>query len=169
VKASLLRQEAGMGYLDIYLNDHLAGSTVGLELGRRAAGAARGSPEGDALDRLVEEIAEDRRALLEVMAALGVPVRHYKIYAAWVAEKVGRVKPNGHVRARSPLSGLLELEVMRLGVEGKGAGWRTLRTIAEHDDRIEISRLDGLIARAARQADILENLRIETANRLFGE
>lgn len=158
-----------MGYLDIYLNDHLAGATVGLELARRAAGAARGFPEGDALDRLAEEIAEDRRALLEVMAALGVPVRHYKIYAAWLAEKIGRVKPNGHVRERSPLSGLVELEVMRLGVDGKGAGWRTLRTVAEHDGRIEIGRLDGLITRATQQADILENLRVQTANRLFGK
>lgn len=158
-----------MRYLDIYLNDHLAGATAGLELIRRAAGAARGSSEGGALDRLVEEVAEDRRALLEVMAALGVPVRHYKIYAAWLAEKVGRVKPNGHARKRSPLSGLVELELMRLGVEGKGAGWRTLRTVAEHDDRIEAGRLDGLIARAAQQAQVLEKLRVETANRLFGK
>jgi hypothetical protein len=64
------------------------------------------------------------------MAALGISVRHYKVYAAWIGEKVGRLKFNGHLTSRSPLSGLEELEMLRLGVEGKAAGWRTLRTLA---------------------------------------
>jgi hypothetical protein len=158
-----------MSYLGIYLNDHLSGSTGGIELARRAADAKRGCPEGDALERLAEEIAEDRRALLEIMAVLDVPVRHYKVYAGWLAEKAGRVKPNGHLLGRSPLSDLLELEIIRLGIEGKASAWRTLRTVAEEDDRIKIDWLDGLIDRAIHQSDTVEKLRIETINRLFGQ
>ena len=64
------------------------------------------------------------------MAALGIPVRRYKVGAAWIGEKAGRLKFNGRLLARSPLSDLEELEMLRLGVEGKAAGWRTLRTLA---------------------------------------
>ena len=55
------------------------------------------------------------------MAALGLPVRRYKSYAAWVAEKTARLKLNGSLWSRSPLSGVAELEILRLDVEGKAA------------------------------------------------
>ena len=42
--------------LGIYLNDHLAGSTVGLELAKRARGQNRNNAYGDFLDTLAEEI-----------------------------------------------------------------------------------------------------------------
>ena len=65
------------------------------------------------------------------MAALDVPVRTYKVYAGLVGERVGRLKLNGRLLARSPLSSLEELELLSLGVTGKAAGWRTLRLLAE--------------------------------------
>ena len=67
------------------------------------------------------------------MAVLGLPVRHYKLSAAWAAEKAARLKLNGRLLSRSPLSSLEELEMLRLGVEGKAAGWRTLRALAVHE------------------------------------
>lgn len=154
--------------LGIYLNDHLAGATGGVELARRAAGAHRGSAISDALKRLAAEIVEDRAVLLGMMTALGVPVRHYKSYAAWAAEKVGRLKLNGQIRGRSPLSSVVELEALRLAVEGKAAGWRTLRELAEHDGRLDAGRLDGLLARARQQANTLEELRVGKAAEVFG-
>jgi hypothetical protein len=153
----------GPSLLGIYLNDHLAGATAGTELARRMAAAGHLPDPAGALPRLASEIADDREALLEMMAALGIPVRSYKVYAAWIGEKAGRLKPNGHLRTRSPLSNLEELELLRLGVEGKAAGWRTLRVAAERDSRIAGGRLDELIARARRQADVLEALRVEAA------
>jgi len=155
------------GLLGIYLNDHLAGATGGAELARRAAGAHGGEQAG-ALHRLAAEIAQDRAALLGFMAALGVPVRGYKVWAAWAGEKAARMKFNGHVLSRSPLSSLEELEMMRLGVEGKAAGWRTLRVLAETDARLDAGRLDELISRARRQADLLEELQVSAANQVIG-
>lgn len=154
--------------LGIYLNDHLAGATGGLELFRRAAAAHRGSAAGAVLERITAEIVEDRAALLDMIRALGFPVRRYKVYGAWAAEKVGRLKFNGRLLGRSPLSSLVELEALRLGVEGKGCGWRTLRAVAERDDRLDAARLDRLIDRARRQVETLEELRVSTAGRLFG-
>ena len=68
---------------------------------------------------------QDRAALIEMMTALGVAVRQYKARLAWLSEKAARLKLNGRMAARSPLSLLEELELMRLGVEGKAAGWRS--------------------------------------------
>jgi hypothetical protein len=160
--------EADNALLGIYLNDHLAGAVAGTGLAGRLAAAERGKPGGDALARLAGEIEEDRAALLDMMAALGVPVRRYKTIAAWVAERVGRFKPNGHLISRSPLSRVVELEALRLGVEGKAAGWRTLRVRAEHEPRLDAARLDALIARADRQIDELERLRVSAAATAFG-
>jgi hypothetical protein len=112
---------------------------------------------------LAAEIAQDRAALADIMTTLGIPVRAYKVGLAWVGEKAGRLKFNGHLFTRSALSFLEELEMMRLGVEGKAAGWRTLRTLAEADQRLDPARLDELIARAHRQSDLLESLRIGAA------
>jgi len=153
--------------LGIYLNDHLAGATGGMELARRMAGSHDDPAQRMTLQRLAAEITEDRRALLDLMAALGLPVRHYKLSAAWAAEKAARLKLNGRLLSRSPLSSLEELEMLRLGVEGKAAGWRTLRALADTDSRLDRDRLDELMARARQQADLLEELRVQTAAHLI--
>ena len=57
--------------------------------------------------------------------------------------------------------------MLRLGVEGKAAGWRTLRTLADTDTRLDPGRLDELISRASRQANRLEDLRIGAANQVI--
>lgn len=148
--------------LGVYLNDHLAGSTAGLELARRTAASAE--PQfATVLRGLVAEIAEDRSALLAIMATLGIPVRGYKVFAAWAGEKLGRLKLNGHLLSRSPLSSLEETEILRLGVEGKAAGWRTLRALASRDSRLDAGHLDDLLARADRQSNALETLRATIA------
>jgi hypothetical protein len=160
-------RQAGPGLLGIYLNDHLAGATAGSGLAYRMAAAGHEPPTDGTLRRLAVEISMDRESLLEFMAALGVPVRAYKLWAAWAGEKAERLKPNGRLVSRSPLSSLEELEILRLGVEGKAAGWRTLRVLADRDSRLDAGRLDDLIARARRQADQLEELRVTAADRVI--
>jgi hypothetical protein len=153
--------------LAIYLNDHLAGATVGLELARRVAGTGQVPAPPAELRQFAQDVAEDRDTLLRIMGTLGLPVRSYKVWAAWAGEKAGRLKPNGHLTTRSPLSNLEELELLRLGVEGKAAGWRTLRTLADRDSRLEAGQLDELISRARRQAGFLEESRIKAAQQVI--
>jgi hypothetical protein len=153
--------------LGIYLNDHLAGATAGTELAHRIARSHRGEQDSGTRERLAAEVAQDRVTLLEIMAALAIKVRRYKAGAAWIGEKAGRLKFNGRLLARSPLSNLEELEMLRLGVEGKAAGWRTLRTLADTDTRLDPARLDELISRARRQADLLEDLRVSAADQII--
>jgi hypothetical protein len=155
---------SGTSMLGIYLNDHLAGATAGTELAHRIARSHDDEQNRGTLRRLAAEIAQDRAALLNIMAALGIKVRRYKVGAAWIGEKAGRLKFNGRLLGRSPLSNLEELEILRLGVEGKAAGWRTLRTLADTDMRLDPARLDELISRARQQADLLESLRVSAVS-----
>jgi hypothetical protein len=164
---SATRSRPEQARLGIYLNDHLAGATVGLELARRTAAAHRGSQTGDTLTRFAAEVAADRAALRTMMAALGVPARQYKTYAAWVAEKLGRLKLNGSVWSRSPLSSVVELELLRLGVEAKAAGWRTLAQLADRDTRLDKTQLTQLLARAQQQSRTLEELRMHAVAEAF--
>jgi hypothetical protein len=153
--------------LGIYLNDHLAGATGGIELARRTAGAHRGTEAGTTLTRLAKEIEEDRNALLAIMADLEVPVRQYKVAAAWAAEKAGRLKLNGRLFDRSPLSSLVELETLRLGVEGKACLWRTLLLVAKYEPRLDAPRLDVLLERATSQLERVEAMRMDASAEVF--
>jgi hypothetical protein len=151
--------------LAIYLNDHLAGATGGVELARRIAQ----EHDDAALTELAQEIEQDRDSLLRIMAALGVQQDYVKVAAGWLGEKLGRLKLNGRLFTRSPLSSLVELEAMSLGVAGKAAGWQTLRLLSEHDDRLDQAHLDELTARADAQRQRLETLRQQVATNLVAE
>ena len=152
--------------LTTYLNDHLAGATGGAELFRRAAGSAP-EPVRFELERLTHQVQQDRESLLDVMRALGVPVRRYKVVGAWLLEKAARAKLNGRLLRRSPLSDLVELEGMLLAVSGKGAGFRALRELAATDPRLDRDQLEALVARAEQQAQALEPLRVQAAVRVL--
>jgi hypothetical protein len=143
-------------YLATYLNDHLAGSTIGVELSRRSAGSNKGSRYGAVLKELSEEIAQDRDTLTNLMANVGVGRDRLKVAAAWGGEKIGRLKPNGHLTSYSPLSRLEELEILALGVEGKLAMWRALRDV--HGPSFGGADLEHLIERATRQRQALDEL-----------
>lgn len=150
-----------MTALGTYLDDHLGGATAGLELARRAARAQRGTPGGAELERLRDEVAQDRQALLRVMRALGVRPRADKAAVGWLLEKAGRLKTNGHLVSRAPVSDLVEREALRLGVEGKVCLWRAL--LALEDPRLDRAQLQGLLDRAQEQAHTLERLRLDAA------
>jgi len=145
--------------LRIYLNDHLAGAAGGTALAARIARAHRSDVGERELAQLAADVGEDRQALLEIMGQLGVARTYYKESVAAIAERVGRLKLNGSVVRRSPLSSVVELETMGLGVTGKLAGWRTLRELAESDSRLDKARLNTLIGRAEKQQALLEELR----------
>ena len=136
--------------LGIYLNDHLAGATLGVELARRVRRANEGTGYGEFLDRLCAEIEEDRAELEALMKRLGVGRDRIKVGAAWAAEKAGRLKLNGQLHGYAPLSRVEELEALMLGVEGKLALWRGLRELDAAERGIDDNALARLVDRAQR-------------------
>lgn len=153
--------------LGIYLNDHLAGSVTGVELARRARKADENTELGAFLGTLVEDIEADRDALMAIMDDLGITKNPAKRASAWVLEKAGRLKPNGQLTGRAPLSRLIELEGLALGITGKLALWRSLRTVAEEEPRLDRTALERLAERARDQQERVEERRLATARELF--
>jgi hypothetical protein len=151
-------------YLATYLNDHLMGATLGVELARRAAGENQGSELGDFLSGLAPEIEDDRDTLLALMSELGVKPDRLKVAAGWTSEKVGRLKPNAQLRGYSPLSPLVELEGLLIGIQGKLAMWIVLGDVAQ-ELGLDRARLDALAARAERQQADVERHRREVGRR----
>jgi len=155
-------------YLAIYLNDHLAGATVGVELARRVyASNRRDDAFGEPLGRICREIEEDRAALEQTIDRLGLSRSRVKPAGAWVAEKLGRLKLNGRLRGYSPLSRLLELEGLLIGITGKMALWKTLAGL----EAAEGLGLDfaQLATRAAEQRSVVDDLHRLAAAALAAE
>lgn len=155
--------------LRIYLNDHLAGSTVGLELARRTRSENADNSVGEYLDTLVRELREDRATLLSVMSALGLPRDQLKVGVAWLGEKLGRLKLNGRWLRYSPLSRLVELEGLCVGTEGRLSMWRSLRRLSGRDERLRRFDFAALISRAEQQRRTLERLRQQASDEAFAE
>jgi hypothetical protein len=151
-------------YLATYLNDHLLGATAGGELARRAARENEGSELGAFLTVLAADVEEDRETLKAIMGELGAKTDRAKVAAGWTAEKVGRLKPNAQLRGYSPLSPLVELEGLLIGIQGKLAMWRSLAEVAE-ELGLDRARLEELAARAERQQAELEGHRRDVARR----
>ena len=151
--------------IGIYINDHLAGSVVGGELAKRAASSNEGTELGDFLERLADEIDDEREVLKALLDHFDVGQNRFKQPIAWAAEKAGRLKPNGQITGYSPLSRLIELEGLTLGVTGKLGLWRAL---AATQSGLESFDLPGLIAKAEAQQEQLERYRIEAAREAFG-
>jgi hypothetical protein len=151
-------------YLATYLNDHLLGSTVGTELAQRAARENQGSELGEFLTGVAREIEDDRETLLALMSELGVKPDQLKVAAGWIAEKLGRLKPNAQLRGYSPLSPLVELEGLLIGIQGKLAMWQVLAEVAEQVG-VDRARMEELSARAEGQQADVERHRLEVGRR----
>lgn len=145
--------------LTIYLNDHRAGSTAALELARRSARSNRGTALGDFLEGLVSELAEDKRALEDLMDQVGASADRAKTAAAWTAEKLGRLKLNDSLVSYSPLSRLEELELLVLAVSGKLLLWQALERRGGHE--LASIDLQTLAERAQSQLRRLRSRRLE--------
>jgi hypothetical protein len=155
-------------YLRIYLQDHLAGSTAGLELARRTRGANEGTEYGPPLARIADEIEADRRHLQGIMEDLGFGGDRLKIAAAWGLEKAGRLKLNGNLTGYSPLSRVVELEGLLTGITGKWGLWVALLQVAPSEPRLDTALLERLRDRAEEQRATVEALREKAAREAFG-
>jgi hypothetical protein len=129
-------------YLATYLNDHFAGAVGGVELVRRLHASNRQDPAfGPALRGLQEEIEAKRTVLERLIEQLGISRGRLKPMGAWAMEKLGRLKLNGQLRGYSPLSRLLELEGLAMGLTGQLGLWRTLVELGLDQPGFDFERL----------------------------
>ena len=149
--------------LEIYLRDHHAAACAGVAIAHRLA--ARELPSSDAtpMREVAREIESDLRSLEGLMASADIKPSQVKDTLARLAEKAGRLKLNGRVARRSPLSDVIELETLVVGITGKEALWESLRAA----ETIPQDNLQSLIERAQQQREIVERCRRAATYRAF--
>jgi hypothetical protein len=154
--------------LAIYLNDHLAGAALGVELARRLRSSNRGDGEmGGPLAKICAEIEADRETLVALMERLGVERKQLKPALARLGERLGRLKLNGQLRGYSPLSRVLELELLAAGIGGKMQLWNALEQ--RYGETLEGFDFHTLAERADSQGRQVEDLHLKAAARALGD
>ena len=149
------RNRVANRWLGIYLRDHYAASAGGVALARRALGPHH---------PVAAQIAQDRATLEDVMRQLGVEPSQMKVRLVQVAERLGRLKPNGRLFGRSPLTPVVELEVLVAGIRAKEALWTALLRAEQDLPRVD---LEALAESARAQARAVDEQRLSAGTEAF--
>lgn len=155
--------------LDVYLNDHLGGATLGSDLAEQIREHSEGTPLGDVMAGLAPEIEADRQTLADLMEQLGTSRNAVKQVTGWLAEKAIRAKFAGATSGEPDFGLFMALETLTLGVEGKLSLWKALKEIAGEHAPLAAAGLDDLVARAQSQHDALEGERIAAGRRALSQ
>ena len=154
--------------LATYLNDHLAGSTVALDLLEHLERSHAGTPEARFAAELRAEIAADRRELEGVMSRLQIGESRPRKATAWLSEKMTELKLRMDDPADGALRRLEVFDAVSVGIEGKRLLWRALGAAAETMPELRGTDYGRLERRAEEQRHSLETLRLEAAKAALG-
>jgi hypothetical protein len=154
-------------HLATYLNDHLAGSVVAVELMQSLESSHEGTPVATFVRKLRADIEADQKELQRLMSSLEISESRTRKASAWLTEKLTALKlrfddsDNGNLR-------LFEsFEALSLGIEGKQSLWRALSAAAEISPELRILDYGVLQQRAQEQRDRVESKRIEVARKIL--
>ena len=148
-------------HLSTYLNDHLAGAVIALEVIDQLAIEA---PDLKAI--LLEtksEIDADREQLIGLMKKLDIAESRVRKAGAWFAEQIAEAKFEMDDQAGGLLGRLERLEALALGIEGKLSLWRALEAASATNAALGELDYATLSQRAKDQRERIESLRIQTA------
>ena len=149
--------------LRTYLRDHDSGALAGA---RRFGSAARGHRDPRAraeLTALRDEVEQDRLSLTSVMQRLEITPDPLKRLVTAAGEQLGRLKPNGFLAQRSPLTDVVELEALTMAVSGKQRLWETLAALGPEITLSDPEELARLRDRALDQRERLGRLHAASA------
>jgi hypothetical protein len=149
--------------LTTYLNDHLAGSVVALELLDHMIRLQRGTAGERALDEIRREVEEDQKTLQGLLRDKGGKESRVRQAAAWLTEKLGRAKLQLDDSGTGEFQMLEALETLALGIQGKAALWRALAAAAVHWPQGGPLDYSALEQRALKQLQRVEAMRLQSA------
>jgi len=115
--------------LPIYMDDHLAMMTGEMELAQRVASENDETELGRFLLRYQTSLSEQHSQLRSIMQEGGNEASPLKQTMTWLAEKIGRLKPNDSLSGYTDLARVLELEMLITGVQLRIQLWETLSEI----------------------------------------
>jgi len=148
-------------HLSTYLNDHLAGATVAIEILDHLEKEA--TDLAPVLSNTKAEIQEDRMQLVQLMKQLGISESRLRKAGRWFSEQVAEAKFEVDDQEGGPLQRLERLEMLVLGIEGKLALWRALEAASATNPQFSSLDYPRLTQRAMEQRDRMDLLRIQTA------
>lgn len=151
-----------------YLNDHLSGSEMALEILEDLTQHHDGTTLGAFFRALHDGVEADRRELEQLMRELGINESGARKATAWLAEKLTSLKLRLEDRDGGDLRLLESLELLSLGIEGKRLLWLALSGAAERAPSLRQLDYDRLIRRAEVQRDQVEEQRLAAAIRILG-
>jgi len=152
-------------HIATYLNDHLAGSVVALELLEHLEAEHAGTPIEGFVAELRADVEADRQELESLMDRLQVARSSTRRMTAWIAEKITEIK----LRVDDPAGGALRLlealEAVALGIDGKKALWLSLAAAAVESPGLRLLDYDRLEKRAEEQRLRVEEVRLIAAKK----
>ena len=154
-------------YLRTYLNDHLAGSLVAIDLLEQLEATYTDTGLASFFAELRRDISADRKELRRLINSLRVTESRPRKVSAWLTGKVTELKLRLDDSARGPLRLLESLEVLGLGIHGKLALWRALDAAADSSPELEGFDYERLAQRAEEQRWRIEVVRLEAAKAAF--
>jgi hypothetical protein len=110
----------------LYLDDHLALTEGWIALTRRIARTNEGSDLGADLHELLNDLAHEPALLDRLLSEAGGHPHRIKQQVLRMAERLGRLKPNGAFLRYSPLSRVVELEMLTASLLLRAAMWDAL-------------------------------------------
>lgn len=158
--------EIDMDLLGLYLSDHLTGATAGAERIERMAVDFADTPVFAALSELAAEIRGEHLYVQHLISQLGLRRRPLAEAVSWAGERVGRLKSNGSLLKRSPMTLVLEAELMRSAVIGKLGMWQTLEDNAEALG-LDAEQFRESAQKAEHQREVLDRVHSYARSRAF--
>lgn len=147
--------------LDVYLTDHLAGATAGVNLAQMAADEHRSDEHGAFFGEIASEIKADYDELERLVGELGTDRSATKTAAAEIGSKMMAPKFVGG--DDDELNAFITLETLSIGVEGKLCMWKALKLVDDSNAALQSFDIDEHIERAQSQRDRIEAKRLELA------
>jgi hypothetical protein len=148
-----------------HLNDHMAGAGVAIDLLHAMKDRHEDEPLSQFAANILIRVEEDEATLRSIAKNLGSGSNIFKETAAWVTEKVSRMKLG---TGSSGAFGTFEaLEFLSLGIQGKLSLWRALQVVSATDARLSGLDYEELISRAETQYSNVEERRLLMAADAF--
>lgn len=156
--------------LHIYLDDHLALMVAEIELANRCRKSNLGTPIGELLQQIVNEVNNQKSIVKEIIYRIGGKEgveSKLKQSAAWFAEKLGRFKLNDSLLKYSELSRVIELEALAAAAQGRIGFWDNFDTVAGNDTRLEGITCSFFREQSRHHLDQLNDCRLTAAAEAF--
>jgi hypothetical protein len=150
--------------LQTYLCDHTAGAQHAIELFETLKHLHARTSLGQYSAELLQQLREDLTVLERLAASTGATGFQLKELAGWVGDKLSRLKL---APVKTAFHTFEALEFLSLGILGKRALWRTLKSVSSCYPELEAVDLDQLLERAEAQYEATEKMRLQMAVRAF--